>query len=320
MAITQDNDRRTARLLGGLCALGVILLLVFLKRGDLPSPVLHLSMPSAEQEKTPDTGKKMVPASSFLVDAPVFWRNTPEAEPCPSRKPSQLLLLPHYVPLHAQIQRTLATWKACSGNPIVRRVIVIGPDHHHQLDAGAATLESGGYATPLGDVFVDVDIRSAFIAGGIRQTDSLFLTEHGVGVFPVFVKQAFPQATLTPLVISFRATQAEVGRVVEVLRPFHADPETLIILSADFSHYLSHPAADLNDRETEAALAGQDEVFFWSARDAYTDFGRGLWLALRLAGPAPFRLLKRMNSVEIGSSFANTTSFFFGWWEVVPEE
>ena len=310
---------RAVRLSGGLCALLVFTLGAgYVYRYFLPNPK---EIPAADLvglEPAIASTSTLIRVDPFLLDAPFFWRQEAVPESCPEGEPLPILVLPHYIPLYDRIQRTLATWKVCAASVPVRRVIVIGPDHRQRLERGVATLSGSGYATPLGEVAIDEEIRSRLIAQGIQQTDALFRDEHSVGVFPMFVKQRFPEATLVPIVFSARATQAEAERVGDVLRPLLDDGSTLVIISADFSHYLTRPEADRHDRELAAAIARRDAAFIWAARDPHTDFGRGLWLALRLAGDASFRRVAWVNSADVGGPVARTTSFWFGWWERPP--
>ncbi len=309
---------RTVRLLGGLCAL-----LVFVAVGSLSlrGLVAKRKTPFRTTEAVPEpvveppVTSTWIRVDPFLLDAPPFWRRQAVPDPCPSRDPLPILVLPHYIPLYSHIQKALATWSACARGGPIRRLVIISPDHHQRLTGGAATFSGSGYQTPLGEVPVDIGLRSLLEANGIPSVDGQFHDEHGVGVFPVFIRQAFPGATVLPIMISARATQSEVETVGEMLRPFVEDGTALILISADFSHYLTRPEADRHDQALEAAFARRDTTFVWAARDAYTDFGRGLWLGMRLAGNASFRLLERVNSAEIGGSAVRTTSFWFGWWE-----
>ncbi len=316
MPVTNKWPARTVRLLGGLCALLVLGVLAsttperffpkIKEKSDHPVPVLG---------SIPTSTSTLIRVDPFLLDAPFFWREEAVPEVCPERDPTPILVLPHYIPLHQRIQQTLATWKACVPSQSIRRIVILSPDHRQRLAGGVATLSASGYATPLGDIAVDENARTLLLNQGIRETEALFRDEHGVGVFPVFLKQAFPQATILPIVISAQATRAEVETVGRVLRPFIEDGSTLVIVSADFSHYLTRPEADRHDQEMAAAFARRDEAFVWAARDAHTDFGRGLWLALRLTGDASFHRLDWVNSADIGGPVAYTTSFWFGWWE-----
>ncbi len=305
-------------LLGGLCALLVFGVIAGLTRVNYFAKIKGKShIAKTVPEPTPDAvaTSAAIRVDSFLVDVPSLWRQEPVPDPCPGGNPLPILVLPHYIPLHARIQRTLATWKACAADPSIRRVVVVSPDHRHRLAGGVATFSGSGYLTPLGEIAVDPDTRSQLAANGVRLDEALFREEHGVGVFPAFIKQAFPEATLVPIVISARATQAEVLALGEVLRPVLDDGSTLVVISADFSHYLSHSEADRRDRELATALERRDAAFIWATRDAHTDFGRGLWLGMRLAGSASFRRLGWVNSAEIGGPASYTTSFWFGWWE-----
>ncbi len=318
MFIHPHLSARTVRLLGGLCAL---LVFAAVGRWICANPVVekqevpHITGTASESTIGPLVTSTWIRVDPFLLDVPSFWRQDAVPDPCPARDPLPILVLPHYIPLYSRMQRTLATWKACAREVSIRRVIIASPDHHQRLAGGAVTFSGSGFQTPLGEAPVDGDVRSSLVANGVRAVEALFREEHGVGVFPIFIKQAFPEATMVPIVISAHATQAEIEALGELLRPVLDDGSTLLIISADFSHYLTRPQADRHDQEMMAAFRRRDGAFIWAAQDAHTDFGRGLWLGMRLADGAPFFRFERANSAEIGGPAARTTSFWFGWWE-----
>ena len=258
-----------------------------------------------------------VDSSVFLFSAPTFWTQAHEADLCSTTSVGHILLLPHYVPVYPSIERTIAHWAACQkDHSNIRHVIVIGPDHHHRLATGSATLSTDGYASPLGDVMIDSELRARLIGAGAQNTSDLFLHEHGVGLFPIFAKEWFSEATFTPLVISSHATHDELAPLVLLIKSELNRGDTLLVVTADFSHYLAKDVADARDQETIQSFAKKDTSFFWSATDEYTDFGRGIWFAWQVAGlSSMLRLDGHLNSVDVGGSQTNTTSFFLGWWE-----
>ncbi len=278
-----------------------------------PSRIVDGPEGDAASEATSTT--RFVDSTIFLAGAQAFWNGLDAPNDCSVMLGQPILILPHYLPGHGLITRALAPWKHCRAGKMIKRVVVVSPDHYQALAFGSATLSLEGYATPLGVVGVDAGLRSKLIEEGTMPQERLFVREHGVGLFPVFIKQLFPEATYTPVVISNKATEQEVTDVATALRQALNAGDTLVIVSADFSHYLSKRQADANDVTTLVALTRKDAAFFWKANDDYTDFGRGVWLGLKLAGPtSTFVASDRLNSVEVGGSNARTTSFLVGGW------
>lgn len=303
--------KHTARLALGLCVLALVGGGVFMRQ------TTHEAK-SVEELKAPTMATSTstwAPVAPFLVGAPPFWTSDPVAGPCSVPRAEPLLILPHYIPAHARTERALAAWKACSSMSEVKRVIVVSPDHHHRLTTGLATLAADGYDTPLGTISTDSNLQAKFAEKGISAQTDLFYAEHGAGAFPVFIKQFFPEATFTPLVISAQATQQQVRTAADILHAELAASSTLVIVTADFSHYLSQDLSDRKDQETLAAISKRDASFLWGARDNHSDLGRGLWLALQLASPSSvFHVYDTLNSAELGGDRGRTTGFVWGWW------
>jgi hypothetical protein len=135
----------------------------------------------------------------------------------------------------------------------LRKVILMGPDHHVGF-AGAAISDVDGYATPLGIVPLHADTRR------LRADPALFrsipesdLGEHSLEVVLPFLQTDLPGMRLVPLVVG-RCDPEGVGRAVAPL----LDETTLVVVSSDLSHYLSYDAAMARDRETVAALLRLD--------------------------------------------------------------
>ena len=311
--MNQKRPVTTLWLLGAFCLAGWLFVTRFGHR-PIPQPVPS----SIGADLLPEAASSTwIDVQPFLAGVPSFWQRPaePVSAACPPSRFGRVLVIPHYLPLHDRIDGFLAAWQRCSPAR-VRRVVILSPGHQQRLKSGAAVLAADGYATPLGRLPVDPALNRALAEAGAKPMADLFRSEHGAGVFPVFIQRAFPEASFTPLVLSSRATQAQLEPFVETLATALVDETTLVIVSADFSHYLSKDEADRRDQETLQAFANRQATFFWSAHDGHTDFGRGLWLAWRLVGPtATFALADRINSAEFGGPRDRTTSFFFGGWQ-----
>lgn len=139
----------------------------------------------------------------------------------------------------------------------IRRVVLLGPAHHVGV-AGLAVSSAGSFATPLGEVPVDCELRDRVLAtGGVSIDDRAHAPEHSLEVHLPFLQRVLAELTLLPLVVG----HADAGTVAEVLDAVWGGPETLIVVSSDLSHYLDHETAAARDRATAAAIvAGRAEV------------------------------------------------------------
>lgn len=135
----------------------------------------------------------------------------------------------------------------------VRRVVVIGPAHFVPL-RGVALPEAAAFATPLGDVAVDAQMREAVAQHAV--TDAApHAPEHSLEVQLPFVRRRFGEIPVLPLVCG-EAASREVADALESV--WHAD--TLVVCSTDLSHYLPDAIARERDRRTAVAVCALDPV------------------------------------------------------------
>ena len=117
------------------------------------------------------------------------------------------------------------------------RVILLGPSHYVPLE-GAAVPSSSTYRTPLGDVPLDVDaIESLGENEGLRIDNAPFRPEHCLEAeIPFLQRQLKPGWRLLPVLVGMLHPRTGGARIAEFLRPFR-EPDTLVIVSSDFTHY-----------------------------------------------------------------------------------
>lgn len=136
----------------------------------------------------------------------------------------------------------------------VTRVVLLGPSHRVGFH-GIATPGVTAYATPLGEVALDLEALAA-IAGlpGVIPLDRAHVPEHSLEVHLPFLQSVLDAFRLVPLVVG-EASPAEVDGVLEAL---WGGDETLIVVSSDLSHYLDYRSAQASDSATSQAIAALD--------------------------------------------------------------
>ncbi len=145
----------------------------------------------------------------------------------------------------ASVYATAAQHKAT-----LRRVVLLGPSHRVYLE-GTAVPESAAFATPLGIVPVDVELKSRLRdLPGVLESDRPHALEHSLEVQLPFLQLAIGEFTLLPLVLG-RASAQEVARILDAV---WGDADTLILASSDLSHYHSYREARRIDAQTSAAI------------------------------------------------------------------
>jgi AmmeMemoRadiSam system protein B len=145
---------------------------------------------------------------------------------------------------------------ATSGNSY-RRIIILSPDHFRRSRRPLATTRRD-IDTPLGAVRNDQAATGALLSNAALFDDSdLFEREHGIAALLPFVKYFFPDVPVIPIAISYGSTPADWDAAVAMLASF-AGPDTLIVQSTDYSHYLPQEIAVHRDQETLNVIAAND--------------------------------------------------------------
>ncbi len=180
------------------------------------------------------------------------------ADPHPAPR---ALIVPHagYVYSGQTAARAYARLRPLQGR--ISRVALFGPAHRVYLQ-GMAIPSVDAFGTPLGEVALD---RPALrrIAGlpGVTVSDEAHREEHSLEVQLPFLQAVLGEFSLVPVVVG----RCEPGTVGVVMDALWQEPETLLLVSTDLSHFHSYGEARDLDRHTcerllarEHDLAGED--------------------------------------------------------------
>ena len=141
-------------------------------------------------------------------------------------------------------------WTAAHASRVLQdgqfsRVILLGPDHRIGFK-NAAISDATVYETPLGKISLHQDISK------LRRQPDLFQRlpisgdkEHSLEVILPFLQHYLADFQLIPVVVG----QGDVLRLSDALNSL-IDRDTLLVISSDFSHFLSYAEALDRDRET----------------------------------------------------------------------
>ncbi|MGZ6980476.1 MAG: AmmeMemoRadiSam system protein B [Acidimicrobiia bacterium] len=136
----------------------------------------------------------------------------------------------------------------------VTRVVLFGPGHFVPL-TGMAVPASAGWATPLGEVPIDDELRERAAAAGARIDDAPHELEHSLEVqLPFLQRVAGERFTVLPVAVGATGTDA----VADLIDALDDEPDRLIVVSTDLSHYLDAETARTLDRRTADAVVERD--------------------------------------------------------------
>ena len=134
----------------------------------------------------------------------------------------------------------------------VRRVVLAGPAHRVYV-AGAAIPSVHAFASPLGNVTLDLEALAALRKlSFVEVSDRAHALEPSLEVHLPFLQAVLGEFALVPLVVG----DASPGEMAQLLDSLWGGRETLIVVSSDLSHYLPYDAARDRDRDTARAIVG----------------------------------------------------------------
>ena len=116
-----------------------------------------------------------------------------------------------------------------------KRVLLLAPSHRIPL-SGLALSACDAFATPLGDIPVDVDaVRALSRESGFAIRDDAHEGEHALEVELPFVARLFPGTPILPMICG-AVDGAILRSCAEALLPYWSE-DTLWVVSSDFTHY-----------------------------------------------------------------------------------
>lgn len=156
------------------------------------------------------------------------------------------LIVPHAGYVYSGPIAACAYARLRAAASVITRVVLLGPAHRVAL-RGLALPDAGGFATPLGNVEIDIDAaRSVATLPQVTTRADAHGREHSLEVQLPFLQSILNKFKLLPLVVG----DATPDEVAEVLERVWGGPETLLVISSDLSHYLPYPDARRIDDQT----------------------------------------------------------------------
>jgi AmmeMemoRadiSam system protein B len=236
-----------------------------------------------------------------LVDRLLAGVEHPEAEaPSPEAPAPEALIVPHAGYLYSGPVAATAYARVRSA----RSAVVLGPAHFVPL-GGCAVPAADAWATPLGEVAIDPDLRDAAVASGARIDDGPHEPEHSLEVQLPFLQRILEGGfTLLPVAVGV----GEAGDVADLIEALSDPPERLVIVSTDLSHYHDAQTAERLDGRTADAVLDRDPAAI-GPFDACGVFAlRGIVEHARRRD-IPIRLLDLRNSADTGGDPSSVVGY-----------
>lgn len=184
----------------------------------------------------------------------------------------------------------------------IEKVLILGPAHRVPVK-GVALSSAEYFKTPLGDVAVNQEISQKLAASPLFEYNNLaHKDEHSLEVQLPFLQKTLKNFSIVPMVYG-EATSEEI---VKALHPLLLDNRTLLVISADLSHYLDDATARVVDEQTTKMVESGTPL------DEHRSCGStGINTAISLAkkeGLKPF-LIDMSNSGDVSGSTASVVGY-----------
>lgn len=162
------------------------------------------------------------------------------------------LIVPHAGYIYSGAVAAVAYKKLLQHRQRFSRVVLIGPSHRVAF-RGVAIPEADVFRTPMGDVALDTaELERLRKFAGVIVSAAAHQHEHSLEVQLPFLQAALDHFSLVPLV----AGDTSVATVASIIDYFWHQPQTLIVVSSDLSHYLDYEHARSADRDTAEMIEG----------------------------------------------------------------
>lgn len=213
---------------------------------------------------------------------------------------------------HLLVQKHIAKYFQNLSQSAYRRVVLLGPNHG-ELGSAHVITSDHAWETPYGLVMASQS--SVAQLKTCATTDPIPLkNDHALEVLMPFIKVYLPTAEVVPLLISGHLTQSELAGLVACLIPL-LSPDTLVLVSSDFSHYLSSTNAAKKDLETLSLLKSWDLKKILTLTSDNLDSPPSLVVLMELMGVVNAKKLQVFDhtdaSVIVHSPHQATTTHYF---------
>jgi len=208
-------------------------------------------------------------------------------------------------------------------NQKYKKIILIGPSHYYSF-AGLAVDNHHAYQTPLGKVLVSDRVNDLLKEKNFKQKPEAFEPEHDLEVELPFLQKVLSGFEIIPLLMGSENSLSDIREMAAIMKKYY-DPQTLIVVSADFTHYgpnfgfkpftkdIPQNLTKLDDPVIDFLTAGQTEKLYdYLHQVAVTNDGQNVlpWLAeIAKDQKLSAKVAARDTSGNITGDYENSVSY-----------
>ncbi len=225
-------------------------------------------------------------------------------------------ITPHHLLAKKIINNIFSLVAEKDKNDLVERIVLISPNHFN-LGRGGVISSTAQWKTGKDSVEPDKDFVDLLEKKGLVHVENdAFQKEHGIENVVPYMKEYFPKTKVVPLMISENVLAEKIDEIAKFIFE-QSNGKTLVILSADFSHYLEEKVATLHDQK---AVDVMSSMTLEDVSNLDIDCAAGLSLLMKfssLGGFEDFKFHENSNSSKIYGSnlIGETTSYVTGYYQ-----
>ncbi|MBF0264227.1 MAG: AmmeMemoRadiSam system protein B [Gammaproteobacteria bacterium] len=168
-----------------------------------------------------------------------------EPENISANKPIAIIV-PHAGYIYSGLTAAYAYQLLSAHKQQIKRVILLGPSHHVAFN-GMAAPEVNTFVTPLGEIALDTDeITALHQQNRVLKSDQAHVKEHSLEVQLPFLQTVLNDFTLVPIVVG----QTPYHVSSQLIDRYINNPNDLLVISTDLSHFLNYQQAQEKDQRT----------------------------------------------------------------------
>ena len=194
-------------------------------------------------------------------------------------------------------------------------IILLSPDHFNSAllneDISFITVDWESDYKEFGHISLDTGLlKELTIKHNIRKNYSAVLSEFGITNLLPFIKKYLPKAKVVPLLIPEDISREQLDYLVYSIHKM-SSPNTIMIASVDFSHYLPPEAAAFHDTKSIRVLLNFEEEKFENIEvDSWQSLYAARLFAKLREGEKP-TVIAHKNSVDFLPYDMNSTTSYF---------
>lgn len=222
---------------------------------------------------------------------------------------------PHHLVAEKLIDKIFFRVAEENKNSEIGRIILVSPNHFN-LGTGWVIASEADWKVGSGTISADKEFIGNLEKKGLAHVENgAFQKEHGIENLLPYAAKYFPAAKIVPLMARDGFPSEKVDALAEEISR-NSQGKTILILSADFSHYLEKNISRLHDERAISALKSLDSE---KASQLDVDCVPGLQLLMKfsgLQGFENFNPVENSNSSEVlGKNFiGENTSYVTGYY------